>query len=109
MSRDKQMLRFIAVKNHTISAVLAKFLWKSKAPSKLKAFSWLVLHEKVNINNMLQLRRSYNSLCPHWCILCMRSGELIDHLFLCLFIKIESLTQAFQSSQDELGFAQVYM
>ena len=29
--------------------------------------------------------------------------------FSMLFIKIESLTQAFQSSQDELGFAQVYM
>ena len=29
-----------------------------------------------------QLRRPYKSLNPNWCILCMRGGELIDHLFL---------------------------
>ena len=35
---------------------LAKFLWSSKAPSKVKAFSWLVAHRKVNTNDLLQLR-----------------------------------------------------
>ena len=32
---------------------LTKFIWKSKDPSKVKAFSWLVAHKKVNTNNML--------------------------------------------------------
>ena len=60
----------------------AKFLWSSKAPSKVKALAWLVAHGKVNTNDKLQLRRPYKSLCPQWCILCKGNGESIDHLFL---------------------------
>ncbi|WKA05429.1 hypothetical protein VitviT2T_023397 [Vitis vinifera] len=60
----------------------AKFLWSSKAPSKVKALASLVAHGKVNTNDKLQLRRPYKSLCPQWCILCKGNGELIDHLFL---------------------------
>ncbi|RVW39478.1 DNA damage-binding protein 1a [Vitis vinifera] len=43
----------------------AKFLWSSKAPSKVKALAWLVAHGKVNTNDKLQLRRPYKSLCPN--------------------------------------------
>ena len=43
---------------------LAKFVWKSKVSSKVKAFAWLVVHKKVNINDMLWLRRPYKSLSP---------------------------------------------
>ncbi|RVW71406.1 Uridylate kinase [Vitis vinifera] len=60
----------------------AKFLWSSKAPSKVKALAWLVVHGKVNTNDKLQLRRPYKSLCPQWCILCKGNGESIDHRFL---------------------------
>ena len=60
----------------------AKFLWSSKAPSKVKALAWLVAHGKANTNDKLQLRRLYKSLCPQWCILCKGNGESIDHLFL---------------------------
>ena len=52
-----------------------KFLWKSKAPSKVKALVWLVVHGKVNTNDKLQLRRPYKSLCPQWCILCKGNGK----------------------------------
>ena len=31
---------------------------------------------------MLQLRRPFKALSPNWCILCRRSREMIDHLFL---------------------------
>ena len=31
---------------------------------------------------MLQARRPYKSLSPHWCILCKGSGESVDHRFL---------------------------
>ena len=31
----------------------AKFIWSSKAPSKVKAFAWLVAHRKVNTNDLL--------------------------------------------------------
>ncbi|RVW34763.1 hypothetical protein CK203_101286 [Vitis vinifera] len=59
-----------------------KFLWSSKAPSKVKAIAWLVAHGKVNTNDKLQLRRPYKSLCPQWCILCKGNGESIGHFFL---------------------------
>ena len=36
---------------------LANFIWKSKVPSKVKTFTWLVAYKKVNTNNILQLRR----------------------------------------------------
>ena len=61
---------------------LAKFIWSSKAPAKVKAFAWLVAHRKVNTNDLLQLRRPYRSLNPQWCILCRGDEESIDHLFL---------------------------
>ena len=60
----------------------AKFIWTSKAPSKVKAFAWLVAHRKVNTNDLLQLKRPYRFLNPQWCILCRGDGESIDHLFL---------------------------
>lgn len=53
-----------------------------KSTSKGKAFACLVAHRKVNSNDLLQLRRPDESLNPHWCILCKRDGESIDHLFL---------------------------
>ena len=62
--------------------LLAKFLWSSKVPSKVKALAWLVAHGKVNTNDKLQLRRPYKALCPQWCILCKGNEESIDHLFL---------------------------
>ena len=40
----------------------SKFVWKSKFPSKLKTFSWLMAHNKVHTNDMLQLRKSYKAL-----------------------------------------------
>ena len=62
---------------------LAKFLWKSKAPSKVKAFTWLVAHKKVNDNDMLQLRRPFKALNSSWNIPCsVGSGQTINHLFL---------------------------
>ena len=60
----------------------ANFVWKSKTPSKVKIFAWSVVHKKVNTNDLLQVRRPYKYLGPHWCILCKGSGESINHLFL---------------------------
>ena len=53
-----------------------------RAPSKVMAFAWLVAHKKTNTNDILQLRRPSKALSPDWCILCRRSSETIDHLFL---------------------------
>ena len=75
---------FLTVSNYSNPTLflLAIFLWKPKAPSKVMTFSWLVAHRKVNTKDMLQLRRPYKSLSTHWCILCKGNRESIDHLFL---------------------------
>ena len=36
---------------------LVEFFWKSKVPTKVKVFAWLVAHKAVNSNGMLQLKR----------------------------------------------------
>ena len=75
---------FLSLSNFSnpILFLMAKFMWKSKAPAKDKALAWLVVHGKVNTNDKLQLRRPYKSLCPQCRILCKGNGESIDHLFL---------------------------
>ena len=60
----------------------SKFVWKSKFPSKLKTFSWLMAHKKVYTNGILQLRKSYKALSFDVGLLCMESGEMMNHLFL---------------------------
>ncbi|WJZ85876.1 hypothetical protein VitviT2T_005388 [Vitis vinifera] len=60
----------------------SKFVWNSQVPFKVKSFVWLVAHKKVNTNDMLQVRRPYKALSPDICILCMKHGESVDHLFL---------------------------
>ena len=66
----------------SIPFYLVKFLWKSKVPSKVGAFAWLVAYKKVNTNDMLELRKLFKALSPDWRILCKGSSEMIDHLFL---------------------------
>ena len=84
-------LRFFSVKlffaalsnvSNYVSFYLTNFLWKSKVPFKVRAFAWLVTHKKVNTNDILQMRRPFEALSLDWCILCRRSIETIDHLFL---------------------------
>ncbi|KAJ9685133.1 hypothetical protein PVL29_017245 [Vitis rotundifolia] len=59
-----------------------KLVWNSQVPFKIKSFVWLVAHKKVNNNDMLQLRRPYKALSPDICMMCMKHGETVDHLFL---------------------------
>ena len=59
-----------------------KFIWKSKFPAKLKTFSWLMAHEKVYTNGMLQLRKSYKALSSDVGLLCMENGKMMNHFFL---------------------------
>ena len=55
---------------------------KSQTPLKVKYFAWLVSYKKVNVNDLLQLRRSYKAFNLDVCMLCMECGESVDHLFL---------------------------
>nr|CAN83685.1 hypothetical protein VITISV_003813 [Vitis vinifera] len=62
-------------------AFLSKFVWNSQVPFKVKSFVWLVAHKKVNTNDMLQVRIPYKALSLDICILCMKHGESVDHIF----------------------------
>ena len=42
----------------------------------------LLVHKKVNTNDLLQLRRPYKTLSPDICKLFMKHGESENHLFL---------------------------
>ena len=55
---------FLALTNLSDSVPFypTKFLWKSRVPSKVMAFTWLVALMKVNTNDMLQLRRPFKTL-----------------------------------------------
>ena len=57
------------------------FIWQSKVSSKVKAFAWLVVNKKVDTNYPLWMGRPDKALGLDCCIMCMRSGELIYHLF----------------------------
>ena len=61
----KKNFMVLSMLSNPISFILTNFVWKSKVPSKVKAFAWLVVHKKVNTNDMLQVRRPYKSLSPH--------------------------------------------
>ena len=70
---------FISIKKKKISNSTpfypTQFLWKSKVPPKVMAFAQLVTHKKININDMLQLRKPFKALSFDWCILCRRSRK----------------------------------
>ena len=78
----KSFFMTLSKSSNPIPFFLSNFIWKSKPPSKFKAFAWLVVHKKVNTNDLLHVKRPYKSLSLHWCILCKGSGESIDHFFL---------------------------
>ena len=78
----KSFFSALASVSNSIPFYPANFLWNSKVPSKVRAFAWLVAHKKVNTNDMLQLRKPIKALNPNWCILCSKSEEMTDHLFL---------------------------
>ena len=76
---------FFLALSHLFDSSLAfptNFVWKSQVPFKIKSFVWLMAHKKVNTNDLLQLRRSDKALSPNICKLCIKHGELTDHLFL---------------------------
>ena len=68
-----------------------------KAPSKVKAFSWLVANKRVNINDLLQVRRCFKALNPDHCNLCIKSGDYWSRYFT-LFIDFGAMIQAIKTS-----------
>ena len=61
----KSFFSTLSFSSNSILFYLANFLWKSRVPSKVRTFAWLVTLKKVNTNDMLQLRRPFKVLSPH--------------------------------------------
>ena len=62
--------------------VPANLIWNSKALPKVKAFAWLVANKKVNTSDKVHLRRRHKTLILDYCVMCLKSSESADHLFL---------------------------
>ncbi|KAM7513904.1 hypothetical protein LguiA_003487 [Lonicera macranthoides] len=60
----------------------SKVIWAAGIPTKVKVFSWLVAHGRVNTYDMLQKRRPNCCLSPSWCVLCKSDAESLNHLLL---------------------------
>lgn len=57
----------------------ADFLWKSKVPSKVAFFMWVLFHGKPPTQDLLQAR---GITFVNRCSLCLQEDESCDHLFL---------------------------
>ena len=80
------------------------FVWKSQAPFKVKSFAWLVTLKKVNINDMLQLRRFFKTISLDVCLFVVY-GEWWNgrSYLLTLPIEFEALAQTLQLGSYGLG------
>lgn len=57
-------------------------LWKSSAPSKVIAFSWMTLLDRIPTRSNLALRRVLTQEDPPLCVMCGLGEETTSHLFL---------------------------
>ena len=73
----KSYFQFLISSPNRERFLLDKFIWKSKAPSKVRTF---VLNS-INTNNVVQKRRPLTALSPNMCIMCGLDFESGAHLF----------------------------
>ena len=78
----KSYFHFLTSSANIERFLLDKFIWKSKSPSKVKAFVWTAVLNRINTNDMLQKRRPLMALSPNMCIMCGLDSESGAHLFL---------------------------
>ena len=91
----KSYFQFLTSSPNIDRFLLDKPIWKSKSPSKVKAFVWTAVLNRINTNDMLQKRRPLMALSPNMCIMCGLDFESRAHLFFALRYGEISLDQAF--------------
>jgi hypothetical protein len=64
-----------------LRGVLAQ-IWSSSAPSKVIAFSWQLLYDRIPTRNNLELRGIFVTETPWECVGCVGKVETPTHLFL---------------------------
>lgn len=73
----------IPIITHQVDAPLAfKVLWKGKVPSKVLAFSWQILLDRIPTKVNLFSRQVLLSQQSLLCVFCGSDVETIDHLFM---------------------------
>ena len=78
---SKSFYKFLIDNSSDPAFLPASLIWKSKVPLKIKILGWLVAHGRVNTCDLLQRRRPNVCFSPHWCVLCKKQGESVDHVF----------------------------
>lgn len=74
------MSSYYQVLNHSaISHCPADFIWKSKVPSKVAIFLWVLYHGKTPTLDLLQHR---GTPLGNRCYLCSQDEESCNHIFL---------------------------
>ena len=68
-------------RNPDIAASLKK-LWKSQVPKKCKFFIWTATYNEIFTMEKIQRRLENLCLNPNQCVLCKKSNETTDHIFL---------------------------
>lgn len=82
----KSLLSTLSKQSTSILFSITKFTRKSKAPSKAKAFAWLMANQKVNTHGLLQARRPFKVLSYDHCTMRMGIGKSIYHLLYYLIV-----------------------
>ena len=60
----------------------SEVIWAVGIPTKVKVFSWLIAHGRVNTCDLLQKRRPNSCLSLSWCALCKKDAETLNHLLI---------------------------
>lgn len=50
--------------------------------SKVEALVWTVVLNKINTNDLSQIRRPHKAISPNICVMHLSSGDAHNHLFL---------------------------
>ena len=65
-NKKKKLFASPCPNSQILSYFFCQVFMEIKAPSKVKAFAWLVAHRNVNTNDMAKWRRPYKSLSVYW-------------------------------------------
>lgn len=64
------------------------YLWSSHLPKKCIIFIWTIMNKGLNTRDKCQIRSPKIMISPNWCILCKKSNETAEHMFVhCPFSK----------------------
>lgn len=62
--------------------LVSNFIWKAKAPLKIRGFVWTSTWGRINTNDMIRRRHLTMALSLDICVMCRRRNEISTHLFL---------------------------